>query len=800
LAARFSSKDLSDASLAEDFGAGSEVAREGVAVLWDALHNAGDGAEADAAQRQWIAALHATFGSDCRRLEKGLNALAAVYPVPGEPELLALLFAVQTYYVLVVKLLVWQAVARARQSDPPVQTILNTPGSDRLLRFVETIESEYVALGSTDGTAPADPLAWYTRAWSQPMDAWFRRMATVWSEYDFAAAVEDPVGTGDLLKTLYQGIFPKRFRHVLGEYYTPDWLVEQMLDEAGYTGAPGVRLLDPACGSGGFLASAIRRFRARWADNNGCEAVARDALRRAICSAVVGIDLNPLAVLTARANYLIAILDLLPSTGSVEAPVFLGDSILGRHERLQEVPGQFDCVVGNPPWIAWDDLPADNRQATKPLWQQYGLFSLSGSDARHGGGKKDLSMLMIYAAADRYLKPSGRLAMVVTQTVFQTRGAGDGFRRFRLGDEGAWLKVLRVNDLVELRPFPGTANWSATVVLEKGFRTAYPVPYVKYLADGTRRQFDAVPIDPNGPTSPWFLRPREWKGTMEELIGPADYKAHLGANTGGANGVYWVTPCGESDPEAGPGSVRVRNVAERGKRRAAVVEHLVESDLLYPLLRWSDIDRFSARPATWLLLAQDVETRRGIPEAQMRRNYPNAYAYLSQFRELLEGRAAYRRYQSRAAFYSMYNIGPYTVAPIKVVWRRMDRRIHAAVVEPVHFPRLGVRPMIPQETCAMVAADSADEAHYLCAVLNSSLVGFLVASHSVRGGKGFGSPGMLDFLRIRRYDPGKAIHRDLAAGSREAHCLRASGGNVTAIQRDIDQLGGHLWGIESPDA
>ena len=40
----------------------------------------------------------------------------------------------------------------------------------------------------------------------------------------------------------------------------------------------------------------------------------------------------------------------------------------------------------------------------------------------------------------------------------------------------------------------------------------------------------------------------------------------------------------------------------------------------------------------------------------------------------------YRQYQSGAAFYSMYNIGHYTVAPIKVVWRRMDRRINAAVV------------------------------------------------------------------------------------------------------------------------
>jgi hypothetical protein len=182
----------------------------------------------------------------------------------------------------------------------------------------------------------------------------------------------------------------------------------------------------------------------------------------------------------------------------------------------------------------------------------------------------------------------------------------------------------------------------------------------------------------------------------------------------------------------------------------------------------------------------------------MRRQYPNAYAYLTHFRELLEDRAAYRRYQSRAAFYSMYDVGPYTLAPFKVVWRRMDRRINAAVVGPVDDPWLGPRAVIPQETCALVAADSADEAHYLCATLNSSLMGLLVASHSVRGGKSFGSPGMFDFLRIHRYDPAGAIHRELAEASREAHCLTNSAADVTAVQERIDQLCARLWGIDPP--
>jgi adenine-specific DNA-methyltransferase len=104
-----------------------------------------------------------------------------------------------------------------------------------------------------------------------------------------------------------------------------------------------------------------------------------------------------------------------------------------------------------------------------------------------------------------------------------------------------------------------------------------------------------------------------------------------------------------------------------------------------------------------------------------------------------------------------------------VVWRRMDRRIQAAVATGIDDPRLGRRAVVPQETCVLIATQTEDEAHYLCAVLNSEPVHRLVAAHSVRGGKGFGTPGMLDYVPIRRYDPACPTHGELAALSRAAH-------------------------------
>lgn len=600
-----------------------------------------------------------------------------------------------------------------------------------------------------------------------------------------------PPAGQDYFAPLYQSLFPRRVRHAAGEYYTPAWLAEYVLDEAMYRGDPHCRVLDPACGSGAFLTAAIDRIRRQ------NERLERQQLCNVILSGVVGLDLNPLAVVSARANYLIALGELAPMVASAEIPVYRRDSILDPCPDQVAAAGPFDLVVGNPPWIAWDNLPADYRQATMPLWLRYGLFSLSANQARHGGAKKDLSTLLIYAVADRYLAEHGRLAIVVTQTIFQTRGAGDGFRRFRIGVDGPPLKVIRVSDLTERRPFDA-ANWTATLTLDKGTPTTYPVPYIRWTrhqgGKSVPRQYWAEPIDPSRPSSPWFLRPDRLSVDLASLAGTSDYRARLGANTGGASGVYWLQLVGREGE-----LVRVRNITGRGKRSVEPVEEALESDLIYPLLSWGDIGRFRARSSAHVLLVQDVDSRQGIDEDTLGSAYPRTYAYLSRFRHSLVARAAYRRYQSRAPFYSMYNVGPYTVAPIKVVWRRMDRRVQAAVVEEVIDRWLGPRPVIPQETCVLIACSTADEAHYLCALLNCSIVSFLATAQSVRGGKGFGSPGMIESLRLKRYSSSHTVHCELARLSRQAHAAAADGADSTDVEERIDRAAAKLWNLGQSD-
>jgi len=764
---------LSPERLVQDFGVASPRTRQSVHLLYRSLVG-GTHPCLVAALHDWRYAVATGYDLDGAKITRALCRLAHIVSVPPEDlQTAELLFATQTYYALIVRAL-W---AQFNRTVP----VLGEPKQD---------------VGHDDA-----PFSWCHALPDAAIQDVILDVERQVGRYDLSALIDGSPQARDLLKHLYESLVPQAVRHALGEYYTPDWLAEHVLDQAGYSGTPGSRLLDPACGSGTFLVAAIQRIRRRDRAPGGTVAEKR-RLCQEILQSVVGFDVNPLAVLSAQVNYRMALGDLAAHAGAEEIPVFLRDSILDDAASSGPSAGPFAFVVGNPPWIAWDDLTQSARQATRPLWEKYGLFSLSGSEARHGGAKKDLSMLMLYTAADRYLADGGRLGMVITQTLFQTKGAGDGFRRFRLGAEGAFLRVLRVDDFVDVRPFATAANWTSTLVAEKASPTIYPLPYFRWRpvagnkTCGEPVAYLAGPVDQRRPTSPWTLRPAGLQADLSRRSGQSDYQAHLGANSGGANGVFWVRILDRSEHGA-----RIRNLSGtgRGNRGVEEVEATVEPDLLYPLLRWGDVARFRALPKAHLVLAQDPATRRGIAEEVLRSAQPRMYAYLKQFERVLACRAAFRRYQQRGPFYSMYDVDHYTLAPIKVVWRRMDRRIHAAVVEPYPDPLLGARPVVPQETCVLVACQTADEAHYLAALMNSAVVGFLVATHSVRGGKGFGTPGILDVLGLRRFNPQDERHMQLAVLSRQAHDLVGEGKSPSEPQQGIDDLSTHLWGIGQSD-
>ncbi len=128
----------------------------------------------------------------------------------------------------------------------------------------------------------------------------------------------------DVLKGLYESLIDPDQRHYLGEYYTPDWLAERVV-EAAVDKPLEQRVMDPSCGSGTFLFHAIRHLvKAGQAAKLPPKDIVQLALDR-----IAGIEVHPVAVIFARTTFLLALLPVLrlgrPATISI--PVFLGDAL-----------------------------------------------------------------------------------------------------------------------------------------------------------------------------------------------------------------------------------------------------------------------------------------------------------------------------------------------------------------------------------------------------------------------------------------------------------------------------------------
>lgn len=162
-----------------------------------------------------------------------------------------------------------------------------------------------------------DFFSWYlgddvTEKLDQPLGLLLERLRTI----DFNVAKKSPESVRDLFKGLYMGFTPAPMRHALGEYYTPDWLASHVMDTAGWDVRQS--LLDPTCGSGTFILEGLRRR---------LETASSTASARELLNGLYGFDLNPLAVLTARASIVVFLSGRFNPSKPVLLPVFLADAI-----------------------------------------------------------------------------------------------------------------------------------------------------------------------------------------------------------------------------------------------------------------------------------------------------------------------------------------------------------------------------------------------------------------------------------------------------------------------------------------
>lgn len=190
--------------------------------------------------------------------------------------------------------------------------------------------------------------------------------------------------------TWYEASLSLQERRGRGHFSTPPWLVEHILDACGYTpdsDLRATRVLDPACGSGNFLAAAAHRL---------VSFVTRTGLPQEECAALVqrnlwGFDPDPVSCFLSEMQLSAAVT---PSVGSVDTsmPITVAATRWHIHQAdglaLQWPEPCVDLFLANPPYLAAKntDLSAYPTAHRRGQADSYLLFLNLGLQIVRSGG------------------------------------------------------------------------------------------------------------------------------------------------------------------------------------------------------------------------------------------------------------------------------------------------------------------------------------------------------------------------------------------------------------------------------
>lgn len=859
-------KGLTTENLLTDFGHGSPHSRRFMQCIADGLHhcytsNSNSSIKIKMLFEEWRALYGQVADMSVLQAQSIGKEMAFSWKGDASSSIPARLFVIHTYNSMLIKLLAAEIVSAhgLTSLEHPAQGMAALQNDQQLIAFIEQYieRSSLFKEAGINGFVEEAIFSWYLDLAKLDMVPdllpAMRRLLSLLSLY----RLDHLQHMRDVLRDLYQGLVPGKLRQSLGEFYTPDWLVDFTLERATDDGLLSQRVLDPTCGSGAFLLAVIRKKR-QLAQKLNWDA---HQTLSSLCTNVWGFDLNPLAVQTARVNFLIEIADLMAQCPGreIEVPVLMADAIYSpapspqgnqsvveykigsqiarldirlpselalNRQLLDEVfermgrdveqglqysqskkkmiahqivdakrldiwetslrytyeqvlnlhnqqwngiwfrivrnffwsatAGQFDLIIGNPPWVRWSKLPDLYRERVKPTCEDYGIFSKT---KRHGGNELDISAMITYTVSDKWLKCNGRLAFVITGTLFKNPSSA-GFRTFKLKpaqDDSFYLQPVGVDDMKGLKPFEDASNHTTVVLFEKtADRPQYPVSYRTWsprtgqkkaikasmpldtvLSKIQFTQKEAFPVENDG--SPWAILEPGRFNAIKYLSMQCSWTQGRKGITTDLNGVYFVPILQDNG-----NLVQVQSRPQAGRKDIGSQKKVwVEPELLYPLIKGAgDFEECYLK-----LTAPDYAEQRlytfipniGISNAEYEAASSALHspalkktaAWFRLYEPILSQRSTYRRQMKGTPYYAIYNIGEYTFKPWKVIWPEMSSSFYAAVAGCTEVPVVGTRTYIPDHKIYFASFDHKETAYFLCGLLNSPTVQEWIEAHNV---------------------------------------------------------------------
>lgn len=482
-------------------------------------------------------------------------------------------------------------------------------------------------------------------------------------------------------------------RRSQGVYYTPEWVVERIVEgaldpwfaeakaAAGWPGeAPAtaeqldayarrvadVRVVDPACGSGAFLIGAFRRLLREAEEIDGYRRALNPATppraEREMTAAILdrnlyGVDISGPAVEIAKLALWLHSARADAPLSSLDGAVKCGNSLVGadfelwrqrdfegerERERVNAFdwatafpfgvdPGRFDIVVGNPPYVKRQHLEAANPDVANYLRAaREGQYYRSTQT-----GNWDLYLPFVEKGLD-LLRPGGRMGYIAP-SLWTVNEYGEGLRRLvrerRSLERWIDFKAHQVFDeaitYTALQFFTAAQNDAVEVVPAAGGEAAVSAA-LPWGAPERALSYDRLPED-----GPWLMATGEERALIDRL---AETCLRLD-DPSLTSDIYQGVKTGADQvyklQRVGQGRYR----CDPDDRPSFEVE--IEDSLMHPILSGPESKRYLRPRTETFLLFPYAQSEFGsvlIDSVSMENSFPLCWKYLTGWRPTLEAR------------------------------------------------------------------------------------------------------------------------------------------------------------------
>ncbi|MBQ9372631.1 MAG: N-6 DNA methylase [Thermoguttaceae bacterium] len=274
-----------------------------------------------------------------------------------------------------------------------------------------------------------------------------------------------------------------------GKVYTPQRLVTQILDLAGYFG-PAIfekRVMENSCGDGAFMAQIVERY-CRECVARGLK---RDEMRASLERCVYGIELDESELRSCRRR-----LDEIAAgfrLRDVRWRLRCGDATAER-----QYDGKMDFVIGNPPYVRVHNLGSSLNSVKNFAFTQSGMVDL---------------YIVFYEVGIDMLAPGGTLAYITPSSFFGSV-AGEKMRSFFV-EKNLLRKVV---DLKHERPFDAASTYTTIVTLQKGASARRDVEYYQYDAQTGPYYVDALNVEDFYQAGKFYFARRQSLDALRRIV------------------------------------------------------------------------------------------------------------------------------------------------------------------------------------------------------------------------------------------------------------------------------------------